>query len=94
MLPAGASQFTFVNLEAAMERPAFRDVVELQLSHFVNLDEIPLAEELLRSTHVSAIVMGDFYTRFEWACILTRIHRWTGMDGVRTAEGVRELQAR
>ena len=25
---------------------------------------------------------------------LTRIHRWTGMDGVRTAEGVRELQAR
>ena len=71
MLPAGASQFTFVNLEAAMERPAFRDVVELQLSHFVNLDEIPLAEELLRSTHVSAIVMGDFYTRFEWACILS-----------------------
>ena len=25
---------------------------------------------------------------------LARIHRWTGMDGVRTAEGVRELQAR
>ena len=25
---------------------------------------------------------------------LPRIHRWTGMDGVRTAEGVRELQAR
>ena len=25
---------------------------------------------------------------------LSRIHRWTGMDGVRTAEGVRELQAR
>ena len=71
MLPAGASQFTFVNLEAAMERPAFREVVEFQLSDFVNLDEILLAEELLRSTHVSAIVMGDFYTRFEWACILS-----------------------
>ena len=71
MLPAGASQFTFVNLEAAMERPAFREVVEFQLSDFVNLDEIPLAEELLRSTHVSAIVMGDFYDRFEWACILS-----------------------
>ena len=26
--------------------------------------------------------------------VLARIHRWTGMDGVRTAEGVRELQAR
>ena len=26
--------------------------------------------------------------------VLSRIHRWTGMDGVRTAEGVRELQAR
>ena len=26
--------------------------------------------------------------------LLARIHRWTGMDGVRTAEGVRELQAR
>ena len=25
---------------------------------------------------------------------LPRIHRWTGMDGVRTLEGVRELQAR
>ena len=25
---------------------------------------------------------------------LTRIRRWTGMDGVRTAEGMRELQAR
>ena len=71
MLPAGASQFTFVNLEAAMERPAFSEVVEFQLSDFVNLDEIPLAEELLRSTHVSAIVMGDFYDRFEWACILS-----------------------
>ena len=71
MLPAGASQFMFVDLEAAMGRPAFRDVVEFQLSHFVNLDEIPLAEELLRSTHVSAIGMADFYTRFEWACILS-----------------------
>ena len=71
MLPAGASQFTFVNLEAAMERPAFREVVEFQLSDFVNLDEILLAEELLRSTGVSAIVMGDFYTRYEWACILS-----------------------
>ena len=29
------------------------------------------------------------------ACLrLARIHRWAGMDGVRTAEGVRELQAR
>ena len=26
--------------------------------------------------------------------VLSRIHRWTGMDGVKTAEGVRELQAR
>ena len=26
--------------------------------------------------------------------LLARIHRRTGMDGVRTAEGVRELQAR
>ena len=71
MLPAGASQFTFVNLEAAMERPAFREVVEFQLGHFVNLDEIPLAEELLRSTGMSVMALGDFYTGSEWACILS-----------------------
>ena len=29
-----------------------------------------------------------------YAVTLTQIHRWPGMDGVRTAEGVRELQAR
>ena len=71
MLPAGASQFIFVDIEAAMERPALREVVEFQLGDFVNLDEIPLAEELLRSIGVSAMALGDFYTRYEWACILS-----------------------
>ena len=32
--------------------------------------------------------------RLRLHAVLARIHRWTGMDGVRTAEGVRELQAR
>ena len=71
MLPAGASRFIFVDIEAAMERPAFRESVEFQLGHFVNLDEIPLAEELLRSIGVSAMALGDFYTGYEWACILS-----------------------
>ena len=71
MLPAGASQFIFVDIEAAMERSAFRESVEFQLGHFVNLDEIPLAEELLRSIGVSAMALGDFYTGSEWACILS-----------------------
>ena len=70
MLPAGASQFIFVDIEAAMERSAFRESVEFQLGHFVNLNEIPLAEELLRSIGVSAMALGDFYTGSEWACIL------------------------
>ncbi len=71
MLPAGASQFIFVDIEAAVERSAFRESVEFQLGHFVNLDEIPLAEELLRSIGVSAMALGDFYTGSEWACILS-----------------------
>ena len=71
MLPAGASQFIFVDIEAAMQRSAFRESVEFQLGHFVNLDEIPLAEELLRSIGVSAMALGDFYTGSEWACILS-----------------------
>ena len=71
MLPAGASAFIFVDIEAAMERSAFRESVEFQLGHFVNLDEIPLAEELLRSIGVSAMALGDFYTGSEWACILS-----------------------
>ena len=36
--------------------------------------------------HISKTVLSTVH--------LARIHRWTGMDGVRTAEGVRELQAR
>ena len=71
MLPAGASQFIFVDIEAAMERSAFRESVEFQLGHFVNLDEIPLAEELLRSIGVSTMALGNFYTGSEWACILS-----------------------
>ena len=70
-LPAGASQFIFVDIEAATERSAFRESVEFQLGHFVNLDEIPFAEELLRSIGVSAMALGDFYTGSEWACILS-----------------------
>ena len=71
MLPAGASQFIFVDIEAAMERSVFRESVEFQLGHFVNLDEIPFAEELLRSIGVSAMALGDFYTGSKWACILS-----------------------
>ena len=51
---------------------------------FVNLITIPLAAALY-------IV---FRSHGQPLALLARIHRRTGMDGVRTAEGVRELQAR
>ena len=67
----GLSSLFLLTLKLRWSGPAFRESVEFQLGHFVNLDEIPLAEELLRSIGVSAMALGDFYTGSEWACILS-----------------------
>ncbi len=70
MLPADTKVHIFVDLETVTQRPAFRDDVEFQLSHFVDGDEIPLAEDLLRSIGADAIALSSLYTRFGWACVL------------------------
>ena len=70
LLPVDASSFTFVDIESVGQRPAFQDGVEFQLSHFVSGDEIPFAEELLRSIGARSLALSSPYDRFEWACVL------------------------
>ncbi len=69
ILPPG-NWLMFVNLETLTQRPAFREYVEFELDHFVNMDEIPLAQELLRSIGADAIALSSPYNRYEWACVL------------------------
>ena len=70
LLPVDASSFTFVDIESVGQRPAFQEDVEFQLSHFVSGDEIPFAEELLRSIGASSLALSSLDDRFEWACVL------------------------
>ena len=70
LLPVDASSFTFVDIESVGQRPAFQDDVEFQLSHFVSGDEIPFAEELLRSIGARSLALSSPDDRFEWACVL------------------------
>ena len=70
LLPVDASSFTFVDIESVGQRLAFQDDVEFQLSHFVSGDEIPFAEELLRSIGARSLALSSSHDRFEWACVL------------------------
>ena len=77
-----------------------RELESLWLDHDIQdptaLDGIlrPYPAEAMEVHEVSSMVNSPANDGPEVVVPLARIHRWTGMDGVRTAEGVRELQAR
>ena len=60
----------FVDIETVTQRPAFQEDVEFQLSHFVSMEEVGLAEELLRSIGTHAIALSSPYSGSGWACVL------------------------
>ncbi len=69
VLPERASQFIYVNVETAMERPAFEELFQEVLSDFVRDEKSP-AEELFRAAGVRTMALG-FDAEREWYCILS-----------------------
>ena len=69
LLPA-SMMYAYINLETVSERPNLQEHVEFQLSHFVSLDEVPFAEELLMSVGADALLLSTPFRTFEWAIIL------------------------
>ena len=74
--------YAYINLERVSQRPGLEEHVEFQLSHFVSLDEVPIAEELLVSVGAEAMVLSSPFRTSEWAIVLRG-------DFVRLAEVLR-----
>ena len=62
--------YVYIDLDAVSQRPGLQEHVEFQLGHFVSLDELPLAEELLASIAASALILSFPIYRFDWAILL------------------------
>ena len=62
--------YAYINLETVSQRPELQEHVEFQLSHFVSLDEVPFAEELLTSIGADALLFSSPFMTFEWAIVL------------------------
>ena len=71
-------------------RDAGRTLEDIDLWWMVQLNIADSRETALEPIKANLATSGHIMFRYG----LSLIHRWTGMDGVRTAEGVRELQAR
>ena len=70
LLPADSLLYAFVNIETVVERPDLAEHVEFQLGHFVSMDELPFAEELLFAVGARSLVLSSPQSRGRWACIL------------------------
>ena len=70
LLPSDTILYTFVNIETATGRPELTEHVEFQLGHFVSMEELPLAQELLIAMGARAIVLSSLTSRGQWACVL------------------------
>ena len=62
--------YAYINLETVSGRPNLAEHVKFQLSHFVTLDELPLAEELLVSVGAEALVLSSPFRTYGWAIVL------------------------
>ncbi len=62
--------YAYINLETVLQRPALQEHVEFELGHFVSLDELPFAEELLVSIGAEALLISSAFYSNEWAIIL------------------------
>ena len=62
--------YAYINLETVSQRPDLQEHVEFQLSHFVTLDEVPFAEELLTSIGADALLLSTPFRTLEWAIVL------------------------
>ena len=62
--------YAYINLETVSQRPDLQEHVEFQLSHFVTLDEVPFAEELLVSVGADALLLSAPFLTYGWAIIL------------------------
>ena len=62
--------YVYIDLDAVSQRPGLQEHVEFQLSHFVSLDELPFAEELLESIGTDALIFSFPIYRFDWAILL------------------------
>ena len=62
--------YAYINLETVSKRPGLREHVEFQLAHFVSLDELPFAEELLVSVGADALVISSPFRTYGWAIVL------------------------
>ena len=62
--------YAYINLETVPQRPGLHEHVEFQLSHFVTLDEVPFAEELLTSIGADALLLSTPFRTLEWAIVL------------------------
>ena len=70
LLPAESNLYAYINLETVVERPELAEHVEFQLGHFVSMDELPLAEELLIAVGARALVLSSLTSPAQWACVL------------------------
>ena len=62
--------YAYINLETVSKRPDLREHVEFQLAHFVSLDELPFAGELLVSVGAEALVLSYPFRTYGWAIVL------------------------
>ena len=62
--------YAYINLETVSQRPDLQEHVEFQLSHFVTLDEVPFAEELLVSVGADALLFSTPFLTYGWAIVL------------------------
>lgn len=62
--------YAYINLETVWRRPDLQEHVEFQLAHFVSLDELPFAEELLVSVGADVLLLSSPFRTYEWAIVL------------------------
>ena len=65
-----STMYAHINLESVLQRPDMQEHVEFQLSHFVTLDELPFAEEMLISVGADALLLSYLFRTYEWAIVL------------------------
>ena len=62
--------YAYINLKTVSQRSDLMEHVEFQLSHFVSLDELPFAEELLVSVGADALLLSTPFRTYQWAIVL------------------------
>ena len=62
--------YAYINLETVWQRPDLQEHVEFQLAHFVSLNELPFAEDLLMSVGADVLLLSSPFRTYEWAIVL------------------------